>query len=205
MKGTLSKTARSLVAVAALGAGLGTAPPALASEPYLGEIRMYGFNFPPRGWAHCNGQLLSISTNTALFSLLGIAYGGDGRSTFQLPDLRGRAAIHPGTGPGLSTISWGERGGAEEKTLTVQNLPPHNHSATLRADPGAGTQTAPGGGALADDPREEQYSTTAPTVAMHPDSVVIGNTGGGTPVNIRNPFLGIYHSIALVGIYPPRN
>ena len=102
------------------------------SEPFIGEIRIFGFNFAPRGWALCDGQLLPISQNSALFSLLGTIYGGDGRTTFALPDLRGRAALHEGTGPGLSPRQLGQRSGSETNTLTVNQLPPHTHQA--RAD-----------------------------------------------------------------------
>ena len=103
------------------------------SEPFIGQIQPVGFNFPPRNWAHCNGQLLAISQNAALFSLLGTTYGGDGRTTFALPDLRGRICIHPGQGPGLSNYSWGERGGAETVNLSVAQIPTHNHAVRLRA------------------------------------------------------------------------
>ena len=149
MKIMFSKTAKSVVAAAALSAGLGAAPPALASEPFIGQIQMFGFNFPPRGWAHTNGQLLAISSNTALFSLLGTTFGGDGRTTFGLPDLRGRIAKHVGSGPGLSTVTWGQKGGAESASLSVNNLPPHNHAVTLHATSTDGNQEGPGGHILA--------------------------------------------------------
>ncbi|MCB0630228.1 MAG: phage tail protein, partial [Lewinella sp.] len=105
-------------------------------EPFLGQIQPFGFNFPPRGWAFCDGQLLAISSNTALFSLLGTMYGGDGRTTFALPDLRGRSIVHIGTGPGLSHITQGEKGGRENVTLTTANMPSHNHAVRATTDDG---------------------------------------------------------------------
>ena len=98
------------------------------SEPFLGQIQMFGFNFAPRGWSTCNGQILPIAQNTALFALLGTTFGGDGRTTFSLPDLRGRDAVHVGTGPGLPTVRWGQRGGTHTYNIAIANLPAHNHT-----------------------------------------------------------------------------
>lgn len=169
-------------------------------EPFIGQIQIFGFNFAPRGWALCDGQLLPISQNTALFSLLGTTYGGDGRTTFALPDLRGRVPVHVGNGPGLSPISWGGRGGAESMTLTSANLPAHTH--TLNATNATADQAQPGGNALAQS-SEDQYAAAAPGDAMRAGSV--GNTGANQAFGIRNPYLGIYYSIALQGFYPSRN
>lgn len=168
------------------------------SEPFLGEIKIVGFNFPPRGWANCDGQLLAISQFSALFALLGTTYGGDGRTTFALPDLRGRSMIHVGIGPGLSNISWGERGGTETNTLTTNQLPSHSHAINL-ASSSEGDQTSPADNKLAvsDD---RNYVAGAGT-AMGPT----GNTGAAQQVNNRPPFLGLHHVIALVGIFPSRN
>jgi microcystin-dependent protein len=174
---------------------------AQASDPFVGQIQMVGFNFTPRGWAHCDGQLLAISQHSALFSLLGTTFGGDGRTTFGLPDLRGRMAIHPGEGPGLSRYQWGEKGGAESVTLTVANLPSHSHS--LNANSGNGTTDTPTANTvLARKARTKVYSTSAPNVDM---ATGIGATGGGQTFEIRQPSLGIYHVIALLGIFPSRN
>ena len=104
------------------------------AEPFIGQIQIFGFNFPPRGWSFCDGQLLPIAQNTALFSLLGTTFGGDGRTTFGLPDLRGRVAIHPGTGPGLPPVTWGQRGGAASTVLTTNQMPNHNHQAIASGD-----------------------------------------------------------------------
>ncbi len=180
-----------------------------ASEPYIGQIQMFGFNFPPRGWAHCNGQLLAISQYQSLFSLLGTTFGGDGRTTFGLPDLRGRTAVHPGTGPGLTPVTWGQKAGAQTRTLAVANLPSHTHgaTATVNASSVQGRQQGPWGNVLAYDRRETQYSSAAPDVEMSASSVTVSvaNTGGNQAFDIRDPFLGIYHSIALQGLFPSRN
>lgn len=168
------------------------------SEPFIGEIKIVGFNFPPRGWATCDGQLLPISQNTALFSLLGTTYGGDGRTTFALPDLRGRSATHVGAGPGLSTMNWGERGGTETHNITTNQMPSHSHTMNL-ASANEGDQTSPAGNSLAvsDD---RNYATGAGTT-MGPT----GNDGGGQAINHMPPHLGVYHVIALVGLFPSRN
>ncbi len=169
-------------------------------EPFIGQIQIFGFNFAPRGWALCDGQLLPISQYSALFSLLGTAFGGDGRTTFALPDLRGRVPVHVGNGPGLSPIRWGDKSGAESMTLTVVNLPSHSHA--LVGTNATADQAQPGGNALAQS-SEDQYAAAAPGDAMRAGSV--GSAGGNQAFNIRNPFVGIYYSIALQGIYPSRN
>ena len=203
-----TKTARSisvLLSTSALVAGMGLSQPVMASSPFIGEIETFGFNFPPRGWAFCDGQILPISQNTALFSLLGTTFGGDGRTTFGLPDLRGRVAIHPGSGPGLSPITWGQRGGAENHTLSVAQMPAHTHTATLKGTNRPGNTALPAGHTLASKGRTNIYQTSAPDVDMQGGSVVVGSTGGSQAFSIRDPFLGIYHSIALQGIFPSRN
>ena len=174
-------------------------------EPFLGQLMAVGFNFPPRGWALCDGQLLSIAANSALFSLLGTAFGGDGRTTFALPDLRSRSIVHVGTGAGLSPISWGERGGAETVTLTVNNLPPHNHQGYINAKIGLGDETNPNGANGLASATEDLYFDGAATHQTALGSVQTSNAGGGQSVQIRNPFLGIYVCIALQGIFPSRS
>jgi len=191
---------KSLVAFIMMGmlvSTLGFGKPASAQEPFLGEISMIGFNFAPRGWAFCDGQLFSITQNTALFSLLGTTFGGDGRTTFALPDLRGRVAIHPGSGPGLSPIQWGEKGGEEDVTLTVNQMPSHEHSvigATLVGNP----ETAKNQKSKGNNP-----PVNVPNIEM--TSSMTGPTGGGLAHNNMPPFLGIYHIIALQGIFPSRD
>ncbi|MCL4835248.1 MAG: tail fiber protein [Caldilineaceae bacterium] len=166
----------------------------------LGEIRMFAGNFAPYGYAFCNGQLLPLSQNTALFSLLGTTYGGDGRTTFALPDLRTRAPIHWGTGPGLGTYNRGAAGGAATVTLQSSQLPQHSHTAV--AANATGTQTSPvghtwGQGVGRTPPR--LYSSAGPDTGMHADA--IGQTGGGQPHNNRQPYQAINFIIALTGTY----
>jgi microcystin-dependent protein len=179
------------------------------SEPFLGEIRMVGFNFAPRGWAFCDGQLLPISQNTALFSLLGTTYGGDGRTTFGLPDLRGRVPIHAGNGPGLSSYRQGQKGGTEEVTLITNQIPSHSHTAagTAAAVSGAGDSKTPTGSTWASLSRENAYSSTAAdgTMAANNVNVTVNNAGGGQSHTNVQPFLAIYFCIALVGLFPSRS
>jgi microcystin-dependent protein len=173
------------------------------SEPFLGEIRVLGFQFTPRGWAGCDGQLLSIAQNSALFSLLGTTYGGDGRTTFALPDLRGRTPIHQGQGQGLSPYSMGQNGGSESHTLTANEMPQHSHA--LAATNAGGNQQSPQGTFIATDAAGNTagFSSSAPTVAMHPASITA--TGGSQPHNNLQPYLTVNFCIALQGIFPSRN
>jgi microcystin-dependent protein len=187
------------------------------SEPFVGQIQPFGFNFAPRGWAMCDGQLLPISSNSALFSLLGTTYGGDGRTTFALPDLRGRVPMHMGNGPGLSTRKIGEKSGAENVTLTTMQMPAHDHSGsgnvtgTVQANSGAGDTDNPAGNTLATLSRTNQYSTAGPNAAMHSDTVTgTGNfttttAGGSQSHNNMQPYLVINYCIALVGLFPSRD
>lgn len=171
------------------------------SEPFVGEIRMFAGNFAPRGWAFCDGQLLAVSQNDALFSLLGTIYGGDGRTTFGLPDLRGRIPIHAGHGPGLSERRLGSKGGAEKVTLTVNQLPSHTHPLQASRDPTSNPnpQGNTVGEALAVDPYIEDI--TSANMA----SSSITSVGGSRSHTNLQPFLCIHFIIALVGIYPSRH
>ena len=202
-----SRPLATLLGAATLTAGL--AQPAQASEPFIAEIVMFGGNFAPRSWAFCDGQLLSIANNTALFSLLGTTYGGDGRTTFGLPDLRGRTAIHPGNGPGLSSYRLGEKGGSESVRLTVSQIPSHNHSvsAVLKGKDTSGNSASPNNNTLASKSRTNIYSSDAPDVNMTAASVAgaQSNVGGSTGHENRMPFLAVNHIIALFGVYPSRN
>ncbi|MEP0264115.1 tail fiber protein [Dokdonia sp.] len=170
-------------------------------DPFLAEITMFGGNFAPRGWAFCNGQLLPINQNSALFSLLGTTYGGDGRTTFALPDLRGRVAIHPGHGPGLSNYSLGERGGKEAEILTVANLPSHNHGVSISVADDANT----------DDPEGAFLGagTTIYNTAKTGNNTLAGaaslNTGSNQAFSILQPFNTVNYIIALQGVFPSRN
>lgn len=175
-------------------------------EPFIGQIQALGFNFSPRGWAFCDGQLLPISQYTAVFSLLGTTYGGDGQSTFGLPDLRGREIIHPGQGPGLSNISWGEVGGRESVVLAISNMPTHTHAAAVALGAGlANTSTGTGNNFATNTGGSSIYNSGAQGNAMAAGNVTVAAVGGNQAFNNRNPYLGIYMSIALEGIFPSRN
>jgi microcystin-dependent protein len=170
-------------------------------DPFIGEIRIFAGNFAPRDWAFCQGQLLSIASNTALFSLLGTYYGGDGRTTFGLPDLRGRAPVNYGQGPGLTDWVLGEMFGDENQTVLLSQLPAHNHSLLAsNASPDSGS---PAGHYLAAPGREAvMYSTGSATGTM--SASMIQPAGGSQPFSTRPPYLGINYIIALAGVYPSR-
>tara|TARA_B100000780_G_C21106395_1_gene446840 strand:- start:1170 stop:1742 length:573 start_codon:yes stop_codon:yes gene_type:complete len=188
-------------------------------DPFIGEVKMFGGNFAPRGWAFCEGQLLAIAQNQALFSILGTTYGGDGRTTFALPDLRGRAPIGPGTGPGLSTRRLGQRSGTETNVLTVNQMPSHNHSTTtslhayipVNAEEGNEDEVNPAAGVLANNGQDNYASEATPNafynganLAPVNGTVQVMNNGGSQPFNNMQPFLGVYYIIALVGVFPSR-
>lgn len=174
------------------------------STPYMGEIRDFGFNFAPVGWVRCNGQLLSIAQESALFALLGTMYGGDGVTTFGVPDLRGRVPIGMGQGPGLSNFVQGQMSGTENTTLAVSNLPFHTHA--LFAKAGGGNQGAPNSHLLAaSDQRNSQYSSLAIDTTLAANS--IGNTGNVSPASFNNmqPYVATNFCIATQGVFPSRN
>ena len=175
------------------------------SEPFIGEIKLGGWNFAPRSYAFCDGQLLAISKNSALFSLLGTNFGGDGRTTFGLPDLRGRVAIHAGHGPGLSDRRLGAKSGQEAVTLTTAEMPPHNHPTTLRAENRNGNLDDPTGAMLAKSAGNYRAQVAADDVSMDPAAIVAGNTGGGQSHNNMPPFQVVSYVIALQGIFPSRS
>ena len=186
------------------------------SDPFLGEMKMVGFNFAPRGYALCNGAILAISTNAALFSLLGTTFGGNGVSTFGLPDLQGRSPVGMGQGPGLSSIQQGEMAGTENVTILSTQMPIHTHAAQAAiAIPGVEASTnvvgAPAsntslGPVAASGRAGTLYSTDAPTTTLAPfnANVTVAPAGGSQPVPIRNPYLGTNFIIALEGIFPSR-
>jgi len=171
------------------------------SEPFIAEVRIFAGNFAPRGWAFCNGELLPIAQNTALFSLLGTTFGGDGRTTVGLPDLQGRAPMHPGNGPGLTARKLGQKVGAETVTLTEAQMAAHPHPEQGTPAPAQATTAA--GNLLARSPDEDAYGSPGTVVAMNPDSTT--NTGGGGAHGNVQPFLALNFIIALVGLYPPRS
>lgn len=169
-------------------------------EPYLSEIMLVGFNFPPRGWAFCDGQLLSIAQNQSLFSLLGTTFGGDGMTTFALPDLRGRVSVHPGQGAGLPSYSLAQKGGENNVTLNISQIPSHSHS--LMVNNSAGNSSVPEGNFIAANAEGINHYSDTSTSNAHSGS--IQNVGGQAHNNMQ-PFLGIYHCIALQGLFPSRN
>ena len=193
------------------------------SQPFLGMIALFPYNFAPRGWAFCNGQIMSIAQNTALFSLLGTTFGGNGQTTFALPDLRGRVPVGVGQGPGLSAVTLGEVAGAPTVTLNITNMPAHTHAidissvaiaANVRDE--AGNTRTPVGHVLAKEAAgvTAPYSDKGPTQNAKMDSSAFGIAGlptatgpggSGQPVDIHNPYLGMNYCIALEGIFPSRN
>jgi len=183
-----------------------TVPLFAQSDAMLGEIRMFAGTFAPRGWALCDGQLLPISQNSALFSILGTTYGGDGRTTFALPDLRGRAPIHAGSGPGLITKRLGQKGGEENVTLNILQIHSHNHSATLtlNADSTVATSDKPENMFPARNAAATpQYGDTANTT-LAAGSVSVANTGGNQAHNNMQPYTTIHFIIATQGFFPSR-
>lgn len=183
----------------------------MSTEPFIGEIKIFGFNFAPQNYQLCSGQLLPIAQNTALFSLLGTTYGGNGQSTFGLPDLRGRMPIGQGQGPGLPNYMMGELSGTTNVTLTTANLPAHVHPATgLTVNipiSTTGPDTASPEGAFLADTGVEIYSSLSTAGKSYGASTVSGNTGitgSSMPVSIMNPYLVVNYSIATQGIFPSR-
>ena len=172
------------------------------ADPFVAEIRIFPFNFAPKGWAWCNGQLLPISQNTALFSLLGTTYGGDGKSTFALPDLQGSAPMHPGQGPGLSLHDLGETGGSETVTLLESEIPAHTHA--LRAQSTTGTKSTPSGNTIARVSGATPYLPPAGAVLVNMAPESLAPAGGSLPHNNLMPYLTFYFNIALQGVFPPR-
>jgi len=173
------------------------------ADPFVAEIRIFPFNFAPKGWAWCDGQLLPISQNTALFSLLGTTYGGDGKSNFALPDLEGSAPMHPGQGPGLSLHDLGETGGTEVVTLLQSEMPAHTHT-LMSVTSFAGSANDPTGNVFAKtiDPFNPYTTTVSPLVQMADQD--LAPAGGDQPHNNMQPYLTFYFNIALQGVFPPR-
>jgi microcystin-dependent protein len=168
------------------------------ADPFVAEIRIFAFNFAPKGWAFCDGQIMPISQNTALFSLLGTTYGGNGQSTFALPDMQGNAPMHPGQGPGLSLHDLGETGGSEFVTLLESEIPAHSHAMNAVEDDGAFftpvNQFLAAGNSM--------YNVIAPNATMNPQ--MLSPAGGDLPHNNMQPYLTLNFCIALQGVFPPR-
>ncbi len=168
--------------------------------PFIGQINMFGFNFAPRGWAICQGQLIDIASHSAIFSLLGTTFGGDGRTTMGLPDFRGRMAVGVGNGPGLASMTWGEKGGNNYTALTASNLPPHHHGLSGLGigynEEGAGSGSTLTDLSFNEDDAEETLGV---------NKTVTDNTGAGTQFSNMPPFLAVYICIAMEGVYPSRS
>lgn len=171
-------------------------------DPFVAEIRIFGFNFAPKGWAFCNGQLLPISQNTALFSLLGTTYGGNGTSTFALPNLQGSAVMHPGQSPGLSLRSLGETGGSATVALLQSQLPSHSHNVTVAAATDALADRSNATGNVLAKPVDSSYAASGINTAMSTNSSSVA--GSSAPHNNMQPYLVMNFCIALQGVYPPR-
>lgn len=183
----------------------------MSTEPFIGEVKLFGFNFAPRGYALCEGQLLAISTNTALFSLIGTFYGGDGRTTFALPDLRGRMPIGQGQGSGLPFYTIGQKGGVTTTTILTDNMPSHQHAAgtiaaklpvsSLPADQSLPTNNYLAVNGSGSENYKSDHNGYYGSVEVSGNT---GSTGNSTPLNIMNPYLVMNYSIATVGIFPSR-
>jgi len=169
-------------------------------DPFLAEIRIFPFNFAPKGWAFCNGQILPLSQNTALFSLLGTTYGGNGQSTFALPDMQGNAPMHPGQGPGLSLHDLGEMGGSETVTLLQSEIPAHSHAFMCANTDGI--SQGPEGQKFAGGIGIALYATPGAVVNLAPEALT--PAGGSLPHNNMQPYLTLNFNIALQGVFPPR-
>ena len=170
-------------------------------DPFVAEIRIFPFNFAPKGWAFCDGQILPLSQNTALFSLLGTTYGGDGKSNFALPNMQGNAPMHPGQGPGLSLHDLGETGGSDTVSLLESEIPSHSHALrAFRSD--QADHFDPTGAVLARATNGNAYITANPNVLLNGNS--IAPAGGDQPHNNMQPYLTLNFCIALQGVYPPR-
>ena len=174
------------------------------ADPFVAEIRIFAFNFAPKGWAFCNGQLLPISQNTALFSLLGTTYGGDGKSTFALPDMQGNAPMHPGQGPGLSLHDLGETGGSEFVTLLQSEMPLHTHAINDHAADSADTPAPGPNFIIAKSAGGTAYQSTTNANLTNFNPQMLSVAGSSFPHNNMQPYLTLNFNIALQGVFPPR-
>jgi microcystin-dependent protein len=171
------------------------------TQPFIGEIQLFGFNFNPRGWAFANGATLAISQNTALFSLIGVIYGGNGQTTFQLPNFAGRAGCQQGQGPGLTPRTLGQSFGVNTVTLTSNQIPQHNHGINAFVPANTSTPTANGGLSQPLSSANRPFASSAPNTTFAPN-MISPSQGGGFPHENQQPYLGVNFCIALQGIYP---
>jgi microcystin-dependent protein len=172
------------------------------ADPFVAEIRIFPFNFAPRGWAWCDGQLMPLSQNTALFSLLGTTYGGDGKSNFALPNLQGSAPMHQGQGPGLSLYDLGQTGGSETVTLLESEMPAHTHGLTAQTT--TASKSTPTGNSIARVSGATPFLPPAGAALVNMSTQAVAPAGGSQPHNNMQPFLTLYFCIALQGVFPPR-
>ena len=194
------------VAAAAVAVAAGAVAPASAQDRYIGEIIKLPYNFCPRDTAEANGQLMAIADNTALFALYGTTFGGDGVTTFGLPNMGSRYSMHVGTGPGLSTRVLGETGGTESNTMTLADMPLHEHIAFMKGTSSTGNATSPVGNAFGITPANKYVNGTTPAAQlMERGTIVVGNTGGNQPYSILPPSLAIRYCVQLFGIFPSQN
>lgn len=202
----MNRTRRIALATLSLAALASPAAQACNSDSYLGTVCTVAYTFCPRGTLEANGQLVPIQVFTALFALLGTTYGGDGRTTFAMPDLRSRVAVGGGmgAGPGLSSIQQGQIGGTETQTLTLAQMPPHSHAAQLRGTTSAGTTDSPAGAVPAKLARSNIYSSATVDTAMGPSAVTVGITGSGQPFATRDPYVGLRFCVVSEGVFPQR-
>ena len=200
-RGFISRLSAGLAATVWLGRPKPAEAATKGTGPFIGEIMLFSGTFAPYGWALCNGQLLSIAQNTALFSIIGTTYGGNGQSTFALPDLRDRVPIHFGQGPGLSARTLGERSGAAAHTITLAEFPAHTH--VVRASSAFGTSATPTGMYPARNPALNPQYAPAPDAVMLPSA--IAEVGGNQPHNNVQPCLGLNFCIALIGVFPSQS
>lgn len=170
-------------------------------DPFIGQIQQFGFDFAPRGWQTCEGQTLAINANAALFSLLGTTYGGDGTSTFMLPDLRGRTIVNQGQAPGLANYTIGQKGGQETVTISMASMPSHVHNVAIGVNTTNGEESVPTGVKAA---KANSFSENVTAGAVL-GGVSVTTVGAATPVPVRDPYLAVNHCIAIQGIFPSRN
>ena len=200
---------KKLLATAILATGLSGAMPATQasaqSEPFLGQMTYFAGNFAPRGWALCDGQLLPISQYSALFSVMGTTYGGDGRTTFALPDMRGRTAIHAGNGPGLSARRLGEKLGSETNTMTIAQMPPHSHVGQVKGTTAGSDGTTTVEGSVLATGGTSYAGRASVNATMAAGTVQTADTGGGLQMNNIQPSLAVNCIIALEGLFPSRS
>jgi microcystin-dependent protein len=202
MSHLLSRTSCAAVLAISLMGSHGVAS-AQATDPFLGQIMCAGFTFAPRGWAELNGQILAISQNTALFALLGTTYGGNGQTTFSLPDMRGRVLMHAGQGPGLTPRDQGESGGSEQVILNSAQMPAHNHTVTPQGSASDATLVSPASGVPATKSRTTLYAPGPGTIPMSP--LLTSPAGSNAPVPVMQPYLAVKCFIALQGVFPSQN